>query len=79
MAGSDLVLVIDYGKRRVIDEIAVGEHPQRVRDGLVSRLALKSWAAGGASSVPNLSPVPITPAQLADAAAWMADQIAAIS
>ena len=63
MAGSDLVLVIDYGKRRVIDEIAVGEHPQRVRDGLVSRLALKSWAAGGASSVPNLSPVPITPAQ----------------
>ena len=79
MAGSDLVLVIDYGKRRVIDEIAVGEHPQRVRDGLVSRAALQSWAGGGASGVPNLSPVPITPAQLTDAAAWMADQIAAIS
>ena len=79
MAGSDLVLVIDYGKRKVIDEIAVGEHPQRVRDGLVSRAALRSWAAGGASGVPDLSPVRITALQRLAAEAWMAAQIAAIS
>ena len=79
MAGSDLVLVIDYGKRKVIDEIAVGEHPQRVRDGLVSRRVLRAWAAGGASGVPDLSPVRITAAQRAAAKAWMAAQIAAIS
>ena len=79
MAGSDLVLVIDYGKRKVIDEIAVGLHPQRVRDGLVSRPVLRAWAAGGASGVPDLSPVRITAAQRAAATAWMAAQIAAIS
>jgi YVTN family beta-propeller protein len=79
MAGSDLVLVIDYGKRKVIDEIAVGLHPQRVRDGLVSRRVQRSWAAGGASGVPDLSPVRITAAQRAAADAWMAAQIAAIS
>ncbi|GAB3258644.1 YncE family protein [Nocardioides dilutus] len=79
MAGSDLVLVIDYGKRKVIDEIAVGHHPQRVRDGLVSRRVLRAWAAGAASGVPDLSPVPITAAQRAAAEAWMAAQIAAIS
>jgi YVTN family beta-propeller protein len=79
MAGSDLVLVIDYKKRKVIDEIAVGVHPQRVRDGLVSRRALKSWAAGGASGLPDLSPVPIPAALQAAADGWMAAQIAAIS
>ena len=79
MAGSDLVLVIDYATRKVIAEVAVGEHPQRVRDGLVSRRALRSWAGGGASGVPDLSPVPIAPALQAAADAWMAAQIAAIS
>jgi hypothetical protein len=79
MAGSDLVMVIDYRKKKVINEIAVGDHPQRVRDGLVSRRVQRSWAAGGASSVPNLSPVRITAAQQAAATAWMAAQIAAIS
>jgi YVTN family beta-propeller protein len=79
MAGSDLVLVIDYGKRKVIDEIAVGEHPQRVRDGLVSRRVQRSWAAGGAAGLPDLSPVPIGAALVAAAEAWMDAQIAAIS
>jgi YVTN family beta-propeller protein len=79
MAGSDLVLVIDYAKRKVIDEIAVGVHPQRVRDGLVSRRVLRAWAAGGAAGVPDLSPVPVASGQLAAAEAWMAAQVAAIS
>jgi YVTN family beta-propeller protein len=79
MAGSDLVLVIDYGTRKVIDEIAVGVHPQRVRDGLVSRRVQRSWAAGGASGMPDLSPVPIGSALMNAAQAWMAAQIAAIS
>ena len=79
MAGSDLVMVIDYKKKKVIGEVAVGKHPQRVRDGLVSRRVRRAWARGGASSVPDLSPVPITAAQNAAATAWMAAQIAAIS
>jgi YVTN family beta-propeller protein len=79
MAGSDLVMVIDYKTKKVIDEIAVGVHPQRVRDGLVSRRVQRSWAAGGASGVPDLSPVPIGSALQAAAEAWMAAQIAAIS
>ncbi len=80
MAGSDLVLVISYQKRgRVITEVPVGEHPQRVRDGLVSRAVLRAWARGAASGMPDLSPVPIPAAQRAAATAWMAAQIAAIS
>jgi YVTN family beta-propeller protein len=79
MAGSDLVLVIDYRTRKVIAEVPVGYHPQRVRDGLVSRPVQRAWARGGASSVPDLSPVRITAAQRAAAKAWMAAQIAAIS
>jgi YVTN family beta-propeller protein len=79
MAGSDLVLVIDYATRKVIDEIAVGFHPQRVRDGLVSRRVQRAWRAGGASSMPDLSPLPVSATLLSAAQAWMADAIAAIS
>jgi len=79
MAGSDLVLVIDYAKRKVIDEVPVGLHPQRVRDGLVSRRVQRAWAAGAASGMPDLSPVPIGASLLSAAQAWMAAQIAAIS
>ena len=79
MAGSDLVLVISYKKRgRVISEVPVGEHPQRVRDGLVSGSVRRAWARGAASGMPDLSPVPIPAAQRAAATAWMAAQIAAI-
>ena len=79
MAGSDLVMVIDYKKKKVVAEVAVGKHPQRVRDGLVSRQVLRAWARGGAAGMPDLSPVPVTAAQNAAATAWMAAQIAAIS
>lgn len=79
MAGSDLVLVIDYAKRKVIAEIPVGVHPQRVRDGLVSRRVQRAWAAGGASGLPDLSPVPVGGSLLAAAQTWLAAQIAAIT
>jgi len=79
MSGSDLVTVIDYRTKKVVAEVPVGRHPQRVRDGVVDRRVLQAWADGAASSMPDLSPVPATPAQLQAAAAWMAAAIAAIT
>jgi YVTN family beta-propeller protein len=79
MSGSDLVSVIDYRTGKVVAEVPVGRHPQRVRDGLVDGRVLRAWAGGAASLTPDLSPVPASPAQLQDAAAWMAAQIAAIT
>jgi DNA-binding beta-propeller fold protein YncE len=79
MSGSDLVAVISYQQRKVIAEVPVGRHPQRVRDGLVDGRVLRAWATGGASSQPDLSPVPASPAQLQAAADWMAAAIAAIT
>ena len=57
----------------------VGRHPQRVRDGVVDRRVLKAWAAGGASSQPDLSALPVNPAQLQAATAWLAAAIDAIT
>ena len=79
MSGSDLVAVISYKDRKVIAEVPVGRHPQRVRDGVVARGVLRAWAQGGASSQPDLSAFPGTPAQLQAAADWMAAAVAAIS
>ncbi len=79
MSGSDLVTVISYKKRKVIAEVPVGRHPQRVRDGLVDGRVLRAWAAGGASSLPDLSDLPATPAQLQAATDWLAAAIAAIT
>jgi hypothetical protein len=42
MSGSDLVTIISFGKEKVIDEVAVGDHPQRVRQGRI----LESVVAG---------------------------------
>lgn len=79
MSGSDLVTVISYRTKKVVAEVPVGRHPQRVRDGVVDGGVLRAWAAGGATSTPDLSAVPATPAQLQAAADWMAAAIAAIT
>jgi YVTN family beta-propeller protein len=79
MSGSDLVTVIDYRTKKVVAEVPVGRHPQRVRDGLVDGTVLRAWKSGAASSTPDLSPIPAGPAQLQAAAAWMAAAIAAIT
>ena len=70
MSGSDLVTVIDYATRKVVAEVPVGDHPQRVRDGLVDVSVLRSWKRGGASSTPDLSPVPVSAAQRSAADAF---------
>ena len=35
MSGSDLVTIISFGKEKVVDEVPVGYHPQRVRQGRI--------------------------------------------
>jgi hypothetical protein len=42
MSGSDLVTIISFGKEKVVAEVPVGDHPQRVRQGLI----LESIVAG---------------------------------
>ena len=79
MSGSDLVTVISYRTKKVIAEVPVGRHPQRVRDGVVDGRVLKAWEAGSASSQPDLSALPATPAQLQAATDWLAAAIDAIT
>jgi YVTN family beta-propeller protein len=42
MSGSDLVTIISFGKEKVVAEVPVGDHPQRVRQGGI----LESIVAG---------------------------------
>ncbi|HYO61356.1 MAG TPA: serine/threonine protein kinase, partial [Actinomycetota bacterium] len=35
MSGSDLVTIISFGKEKVVAEVPVGDHPQRVREGRI--------------------------------------------
>jgi DNA-binding beta-propeller fold protein YncE len=46
IAGDDRVTVYDYAGRSPVASIRVGDHPQRVRPGTVSRDALKAWQDG---------------------------------
>jgi YVTN family beta-propeller protein len=43
VSGTDQVVVIDYDTARTIRTIPVGDHPQRVRAGVVAHDVLKSW------------------------------------
>jgi hypothetical protein len=43
VSGEDEVVVIDYDSARTVATIPVGDHPQRVRDGVVAPDVLKTW------------------------------------
>ncbi|UOY03902.1 YncE family protein [Blastococcus sp. PRF04-17] len=43
VSGEDAVVVIDYATADVLAEVPVGDHPQRVREGVVARDVLRSW------------------------------------
>jgi YVTN family beta-propeller protein len=43
VSGEDEVVVIDYDTARTVATIPVGDHPQRMRDGVVAPDVLKTW------------------------------------
>src|SRR5665811_176691 len=43
VSGLDKVVVIDYAKAKIIKQIAVSDHPQRVREGMVGANVVKYW------------------------------------
>ena len=43
MSGSDLVTVISYKTEKVVAEVAVGDHPQRVRPGVIRESIVKTF------------------------------------
>lgn len=78
MSGSDLVSVIDYKKKKVLAEVPVGRHPQRVRDGVVDGRVLKAWKRIPQPADPDTSYLPPLPAEADAAAAWLAATLAAL-
>jgi hypothetical protein len=43
MSGSDLVTIISFHKEKVIAEVRVGDHPQRVRHGLIRKSIVRDF------------------------------------
>jgi WD40 repeat protein len=46
IAGDDRVNIYDYASRTQIGTVTVGDHPQRVRVGVIALSVLKGWASG---------------------------------
>ncbi|WP_239459968.1 YncE family protein [Nocardioides daejeonensis] len=44
MSGTDEAIVYSYAKEKVIAKIPTGDHPQRIREGHVSKRVQKAWA-----------------------------------
>jgi YVTN family beta-propeller protein len=44
VSGEDEVVVIDYATADVLATVPVGDHPQRVREGVVAKTVLQSWS-----------------------------------
>ena len=55
VAGDDRVNVYNYATRKQVARIAVGDHPQRVRPGAVSRAALAAWRSGASRFTPPVT------------------------
>ncbi len=43
VSSEDSVVVIDYATAEPVATIPVGDHPQRVREGVVARDVLRTW------------------------------------
>ena len=43
VSGEDEVVVIDYATAETVATVPVGDHPQRVREGVVAADVLKTW------------------------------------
>lgn len=43
MSGTDQVFVIDYKREKVLAKVPTGRHPQRVREGVLSKRVQRAW------------------------------------